>query len=78
MAWWDERAAMLQASVRSQEIENSDVNFFDDDDVRRSIVFTRQDVILLVSHLSTLNRQLSRGVLLLWAILVAQIIMVVK
>jgi len=54
--WWSERAADLQYSVRTDEYEmNMD---YEEDHVRRSIVHAREDIVLLVSHLSSVNQQL--------------------
>lgn len=55
MAWWDKKADDLVYKVRSAE--NLDETF--DDDVKKAIVRTREDVVLLVSFLSSANRQLS-------------------
>ena len=54
--WWDQKAARLQREVRADEIEGHDD--FSDSDVRRSVVHAREDIIMLVSHLSSVNRQL--------------------
>jgi hypothetical protein len=48
--WWDQKAALLQQSVRADEREMD--GDFSDSDLKRSLVHARQDIILLVSHLS--------------------------
>jgi hypothetical protein len=54
---WDERAARLQE--RGRETEADRFGAYDDEQVRRAIVYTREDVILLVSYLSSANEKLS-------------------
>jgi hypothetical protein len=54
--WWDQKAARLQRSARADEREGYDD--FSDSDVRRSVVHAREDIIMLVSHVSSVNRQL--------------------
>ena len=46
--WWDDAAADLRDRVRK-------VN---EEEVRRAIVHTRQDVVMLVSHLGSISKQL--------------------
>ena len=58
MNWWDSKAAKIQRAVRTDENEFD--SRFSDDEARRAIVHTRQDVVLLVAHLSTANLFLSR------------------
>tara|TARA_Y100001934_G_C11852029_1_gene540004 strand:+ start:336 stop:572 length:237 start_codon:yes stop_codon:yes gene_type:complete len=54
--WWSERAADLQYQVRTEEYEmNMD---YEEDHVRRSTVHAREDIVLLVSQLSSANQQL--------------------
>jgi uncharacterized membrane protein len=56
MSQWGEKAADLQRSTIFAELHQD--NEFSESQVRRSIVHTRQDMILLVSHLSSVNEQL--------------------
>ena len=56
MKWWDKKAGDLQLKGRHDEFEKTDV--YDDDEIRRAIKFTREDVIMLVSFLSSANEQL--------------------
>ena len=56
MLWWDERAAQLQRMGRDGERTKTDT--YSDDEVRRAIIYTREDVVLLVSYLSSANEQL--------------------
>ena len=54
--WWDEKAIDLQGRTKSYEHELN--NDFGESDVGNSIVYIREDVILLVSYLSSANKQL--------------------
>lgn len=59
MAWWDERAAKLQAKVISRETENiPGEDLYEQIAIKRAIIHTREDVTLLYSQLSSLNSQL--------------------
>jgi hypothetical protein len=69
MAWWDRRAHALQRVVRNDEEEQ--VPYFDDEKEKQAVVHTRQDIILIVSHLSSVNSQLA---ILIW--IVAAILLV--
>ncbi len=56
MTDWNDFARRLQFGVQSDEREaNAE---YSDDEVRRAIVHSRQDIVLLVAHLSSLNRQI--------------------
>ena len=57
MGWWDERAARLQDMTRASEGDGSKPDY-DEETVRRSIIHTREDLILAVSLLSSANAQL--------------------
>ena len=59
MSWWDERAGKLQTSVRAAEIERPDVDYFDEHDIKRAIIHSREDLVLIYSQLSSLNAQIS-------------------
>jgi hypothetical protein len=54
--WWDDAASDLQYSVKvaEQDIEID----YSEEEVRQAIVHTRQDVVMLVSHFSSLHKQL--------------------
>lgn len=54
--WWDQKATRLQQSVRADEREMD--GDFSDSDLKRSVVHAREDIVLLVSQLSSVNRQL--------------------
>lgn len=58
MSWWGEKAARLQRGVRADEAKLADFSRYDSDEVRRSIVHTREDVVLLIGHLDAVNMQL--------------------
>ena len=73
MAWWDTKAGREQRAVIEAEAEFG--RLMGDPDptygthgVERSIVHTRQDMILLVSHLSSLSSQLRYANIILSAI----------
>ena len=55
---WDARGAELQASVRA--VEATRPQEYSEDEVRQAQVHGRQDLVLLVSHLSATNAQLSQ------------------
>jgi hypothetical protein len=57
MNWWDEKAGNLQASVRDAERNMYGKNMYDDEQVRAAVMHAREDVVMIVSHLSSLNRQ---------------------
>jgi hypothetical protein len=63
---YDSEAEELQQSVRNTESEK-DVEY-DDSQIRQAIVHMREDVVLLVSYLSSLNRQLMWLRRLLWTV----------
>lgn len=55
MSWWSEKARYLQRDVRDAE---SIQEGYSEEATSRSIVHTRQDVILMVSLLDTANNLL--------------------
>lgn len=55
-AWWDSVAARLQCDVRQFEATQTDE--YSQNQVRLAIVHAREDLVLIVSHLSALNRQI--------------------
>ena len=61
--WWDRFAGKVQKRIRDGERE--DVNYYEDEEVKQSIVHTREDVVMLVCHLSSVNRQLQNITILL-------------
>lgn len=59
MGWWDERADRLQAKVICREMENlPGDDFYEQIVVKRAIIHTREDVVMIYSQLSSLNAQL--------------------
>lgn len=66
--WWDRKALDLGHSVRADERKQEDATY-SSREVRMAVVHTREDVILLASLLSSVNRQLSWIVALLAIIL---------
>lgn len=65
-SWYDRKAARLQTSVRS---DPPPMVYYTDEETRQAVVHMRQDVVLLVSYLSSLNVQMQRLVLLACAVL---------
>jgi hypothetical protein len=59
--WWDEKAGRLQ----SQSFGDHPTESGTKDDTYKIILHARQDIILIVSYLSSLNRQASHISLLL-------------
>jgi hypothetical protein len=58
--WWQVAAAKLQDGVTVHEQRQRDEGLnYDDETVRISIVHARQDIVLIVSHLASLNRQIA-------------------
>lgn len=69
--WWDRAAGTLQRNVRQDEWGAGEEPT--EEEARRANVHAREDLILVVSLLSSLNRQLETikvGVLLLLALAV--------
>ena len=56
--WWDDAAADLRDRVRKVDEEEVYKIDYSEEEVRRAIVHTRQDVVMLVSHLSSISKQL--------------------
>lgn len=56
MSWWMRDAAYLSDVGKRTEAEH--ITEFDQDFVNQSIVYTRQDLVLVVSLLDSLNKQL--------------------
>jgi len=55
--WWNEKAAELQYRVKVDEEEGIKIDY-SEEEVRQAIVHTRQDVVMLVSHLGSISKQL--------------------
>ncbi len=54
--WWNEEASELQYRVK---VDEQDIKIdYSDEEVRQAIVHTRQDVVMLVSHLGSISKQL--------------------
>lgn len=54
-AWWDKKAGQLQQTGRITESAKDDS--YSAAEIKRAIVYTREDIILVVSYFSSLNRQ---------------------
>ena len=74
MRWWDKRAGELQNKVRSDELDQQ--IGYDDSAVRKAIVHAREDIVLLVSHISSANRQLWTIKIALLGILIVLIVLI--
>jgi hypothetical protein len=70
---WDKRAARVQASVRESELENPIE--YSERETRSAIIHTREDIVLVVSNLSSANGQLSmiKGALVVVALILLYI-----
>ena len=75
MSKWDDAASRLQDGVRAAEQRNSAFVHYDEDEVARAVIHTRQDVVLLASYLSSLNSQIMVVKWLLAVIAVAAVIL---
>ena len=72
MGWWGQDAAKLQSRVLRYENDTSAE--YSQDEARRAVVHTREDVVLLVGHLDALNEQLSTIKWLLTVLLAVSIL----
>jgi|TARA_B110000879_G_C10850103_1_gene385043 hypothetical protein len=58
MSWYEDKATELQRQVRWAEIDTkAGVNEYSESDVNLATVHMREDIVLLVSYLSSLNSQ---------------------
>lgn len=73
---YDQRAATLQDMNRESEAAKGDQ--YDEDTVRRSIVYSREDITLLVSYLSSLNQQAASLRRIGWAVAALLAVIVVQ
>jgi hypothetical protein len=55
--WWDEKAARVQQGVRGDEIDLG--RDYSENEARRAAVCAREDMVMVVVHLSTVNHFLS-------------------
>jgi len=78
MSWWSKRASNLQLAVRESEAAYSHVNIYEEDEIRRAIVHTRQDIILLASYLDSLNSQMRSVRWLLTGVLACLIVLMLR
>ena len=76
MSEYDERAGRLQQMNRTSEEEKGED--YDESVVRRSIVYTREDITLVVSYLSSVNQQLTGLRRIGWAIVVLAAVSVIQ
>lgn len=75
---YDTAASWLVNSVRQDENPLTDLQKYEDDFVKLNVVHARQDIIMLVSHLSSLNKQVQSVRHLLMWILAAIIAIALK
>ncbi len=76
MTWWQKEALAFLREVRQNESENNYEP--SEEEWKRAIIYTRQDIILLIGYLVTANKQLSSIKSLLVFILVVLIAIWVK
>ena len=71
MSWWKDEANLFMRERRQNEADETGTP--PGDEVRRAIMFAREDVSLVVSYLAAANRQLStiKNILTVLLILVA-------
>ena len=67
------KAADLQYEVRVSEYDNLHLQDFSDEEVKQAVVYSRQDIILLVSYANSITKILKdiRMILLVTSILFA-------
>ena len=65
--WWDDLAARLQQAQLERDATPD--RTYSDAEIRQAIAFTRSDLVLVVAHLSSLNRQLATVIKLLIVLL---------
>ena len=74
--WWDERVRRLLYDVKAHEAEwKID---YSEEEVRIATVHTRQDVVLVVGYLGTLNDQLGKIYRVSFLILLVLILILVS
>jgi hypothetical protein len=54
---WDAKAGRLQEMGMDSEAQKTEV--YSTEEIGRAIVYTRQDIVLVVSYLSSANKQLA-------------------
>lgn len=71
----DIRAELLQSAIRRDERDR--VQLYSDDEINQAIIHTREDLVLVVSYLSSANKRLAHIVYILLAISVISIVVAV-
>jgi hypothetical protein len=71
--WWDEKAKHLRQGVRHDEAGLDSSHVFTEDEVRKATVHSREDMVLIVSYLSSANRQLA---IIRWVLIVLTIVVI--
>lgn len=67
--WWMEKAAIIQQKNREDELYHDGI--FTGEQVNRAIVYTREDMGLLIGLVDALNQQTAMIKVILTAILIA-------
>jgi hypothetical protein len=75
MSKYDKKAGHLQEMVRDHEFSSEQE--YDAAQVRQAVVHGREDIVLIVSHLSTANNQLAsiRRLLIILIVLITMLIL---
>jgi hypothetical protein len=71
--WWDDKAKHLRQGVHHDESALDPRHVFTEDEARRAMVHSREDMVLIVSYLSSANRQLAH---VRWTLIVLIIVVV--
>lgn len=58
MTWWDKVARELQSSVHAADVNNENNIQHSEQDASNATVYTRLDMVLVASYLSSANKQL--------------------
>lgn len=64
---YDDKAGALQTSVKIAEREQLEKIQYNSAEARQATVHARQDLVLMVSHISSLNKQAQTIRRLMWA-----------
>lgn len=70
MPWWEDDAVFAQRKKRQDEQERGEQ--FSEEEAFRATAYTRDDLSMVVSYLSSLNRQISviKNILIFFCVLV--------
>ena len=76
MTWWDDKAVRWQQLNRRDEYEKDDE--YSEREARRAVVYTREDITMIVAYMSALNRQIAHIKILLAALLAVVIYLAIR